>query len=89
MPKRSADLAAFTVTKPQAVLPSLAVEEAGAEREHQPEGRRTLIKKSLQMTPEAARQLLMLKAETGKKEHELLSEALNLLFKKNGKPQLA
>jgi hypothetical protein len=31
----------------------------------------------------------MLKAETGKKENELLSEALNLLFKKHGKAQLA
>jgi hypothetical protein len=83
MAKRSADLSAFTV-KPQAV--PHAVEETGPLPE---EGRRTLIKKSLQVTPEAARQLLMLKAETGKKENELLSEALNLLFKKHGKAQLA
>ena len=84
MAKRSADLSAFTVTKPQA-LPALAVEE----KEQPQQGSRRLIKKSLQMTPEAARQLLMLKAETGKKENELLSEALNLLFKKHGKAQLA
>ena len=83
MSKRIADLSAFTVTKPQAV--PIAVAETGS----LPEGRRTLIKKSLQVTPEAARQLLMLKAETGKKENELLSEALNLLFKKHGKAQLA
>ena len=85
MAKRSADLSAFTVTKPQA-LPTLAVEE---KEQPQKQGSRRLIKKSLQVTPEAARQLLMLKAETGKKENELLAEALNLLFKKHGKAQLA
>ena len=40
------------------------------------------------MTPEAARAFDILRAETGKKSYELAGEALNLLFKKHGKPEV-
>jgi hypothetical protein len=82
MTKRSADITSFAIQKPHAPLP--------AERQEKPKPQtRTLIKKSMQVTPEAARQLAMLKAESGRKESELVAEALNLLFSKHDKPQLA
>ena len=84
MAKRSADLGAFVVPKTPPALPEEI--EAGKRR---PEAVRPLEKKNLQMTPEAIRELAILKAETGRQERELLSEALNLLFKKHGKPQVA
>lgn len=85
MVKRSADLETFVVPKTSPVLPA----DIGGEAGSRSEAGRALEKKNLQMTPEAIRELAILKAETGRKESELLSEALNLLFKKHGKPQLA
>ena len=54
----------------------------------------TLITKGFRVKPEAARQFDMLKAEisgeNGKeKGPALIAEALNLLFKKHGKPPVA
>lgn len=86
MAKRSADLGAFVVPK---IPPALPEEIGGEAGERRPRAGRTLEKKNLQMTPEAIRELAILKAETGRQERELLSEALNLLFKKHGKPQVA
>lgn len=86
MGKRPADLSAFAIPKPPAALPA---DIDGGDAESSREGGRRLEKKSLQMTPEAIRELAILQAEIGKKQHELLAEALNLLFKKYDKPQLA
>jgi hypothetical protein len=82
MAKR-ADLSAFVVPKPGAVAPVAAPpvpEEKGRER-----GFKT---KTFELTPEAAREFELLRAETGKKSYQLISEALNLLFQKYQHPQV-
>ncbi len=51
-----------------------------------------MITKGFQVTPEAAQQFDMLKAEMGPgggKGPELIAEALNMLFEKYGKPPVA
>lgn len=47
------------------------------------------IKKGLQLRPEANQQFEILKAELGTSGKKLMAEALNLLFKKHGKPEVA
>lgn len=45
--------------------------------------------KGFKIVPEAAQQFEILKAELGVKGQDLIAEALNLLFKKHGKPPIA
>ncbi len=45
--------------------------------------------KGFRIRTEAAKQLSMLKIETDTDEQDLVAEALNLLFKKYGKPPIA
>ncbi len=78
MAKR-ADLSAFQVRKP-AAEPSSAPKRA--KRDHK------LKTKAFELKPEAARQFEILKAETGKTGIVLIAEAMNMLFKQYGKPQL-
>lgn len=46
-------------------------------------------KKTFELLPDAGREFEILKAETGKTGIELLAEAMNLLFRKYGKPPVA
>ena len=89
MAKKAADLSRFQVNveKPQAT-------EAPAPRKgKQPATAAPLITKGFRIKPNAARQFDVLKAEVsgnGKdKGPALIAEALNLLFKKYGKPPVA
>jgi len=89
MPKKAADLSQFQVNveKPPA-------EETPAPRKRgRGEPSAPLITKGFRLKPEAARQFDMLKAEVsgnGKdKGPALIAEALNLLFKKYGKPPVS
>ena len=45
--------------------------------------------KAFRIRTEAVRELALLKAETGGTEQGLIDEALNLLFKEYGRPQVA
>jgi hypothetical protein len=91
MAKKPADLSRFQVNveTPQA-------EKAPAPRKGKtaaPALATPLVTKGFRVKPEAARQFDMLKAEVsgnGKdKGPALIAEALNLLFKKHGKPPVA
>ena len=90
MAKRAADLSQFQVNieKP----PEQVTRPAPKKAKHTPAA--SLITKGFRVKPEAARQFDMLKAEisgeNGKdKGPALIAEALNLLFKKHGKPPVA
>jgi hypothetical protein len=89
MAKKAADLSRFQVNveKPTA-------EEAPTSRKRERQAASApLITKGFRIKPEAARQFDVLKAEVtgnGKdKGPALIAEALNLLFKKHGKPPVA
>lgn len=79
---KPADLSQFQVKKsgtgpePDSPLPKRA--KPGDERKL----------KGFRIRTEAAKQLAMLKIETDTAEQDLVAEALNLLFKKYGKPQI-
>ena len=45
--------------------------------------------KGFRIRTDAAKQLSMLKIETGKDEQDLVADALNLLFERHGKPPIA
>jgi hypothetical protein len=89
MAKKPADLSRFQVNveKPRE-------EKASSPRKSKPEVPASpLMTKGFRIKPEAARQFDMLKAEVsgnGKdKGPALIAEALNMLFKKHGKPPVA
>ena len=91
MPKKPADLSRFQVNTetPQAAkVPAPRKGKTAAPAVATP-----LVTKGFRVKPEAARQFDMLKAEVsgnGKdKGPALIAEALNLLFKKYGKPTVA
>ncbi len=81
---KAADLRKFQVKRgglaptPASESPELALEQKAR-----------YIKKGIQVTPEANQQFEILKAELGKSGQKLIAEALNLLFKEHGKPQMA
>jgi len=96
---KSADLSQFQVKKPSAApeaespppkrakpkaarggdMPKLKAASGGEARKL----------KGFRIKREAAKQLAILKIETDTDEQDLVAEALNLLFKKYGKPQIA
>jgi hypothetical protein len=89
MAKKAADLSRFQVNieKPP------AEETASVRKKGRGAPAASLLTKGFRIKPEAARQFDMLKAEVsghGKdKGPALIAEALNLLFKKYGKPPVA
>jgi hypothetical protein len=88
---KAADLAQFQVNVEK---PSLAEDTTPPRRAESGASDTRLITKGFRLKPEAARQFDMLKAEVsgrnGKdKGPALIAEALNLLFKKYGKPPVA
>ena len=90
MARKAADLSQFQVNieKP----PEKVTRPAPKKAKHTPSA--PLITKGFRLKPEAARQFHMLKAEIGgengkDKGPALIAEALNLLFKKHGKPPVA
>ena len=87
---KAADLSRFQVNveKPPAEEPALSPQR------QRPKASVPLITKGFRVKPEAARQFDLLKVEvegvSGKdKGPALIAEALNLLFAKYGKPQVA
>jgi hypothetical protein len=91
MPKKPADLSRFQVN-----VETPQVDKAPTPRKGKtaaPAVATPLVTKGFRVKPEAARQFDMLKAEVsgnGKdKGPALIAEALNLLFKKYGKPPVA
>jgi hypothetical protein len=91
MAKKAADLSRFQVN-----VEKPPVQEAPTPRKKAPQASTAsapLITKGFRIKPEAARQFDMLKAEVsgnGKdKGPALIAEALNLLFKKHGKPPIS
>jgi hypothetical protein len=89
---KAADLSKFQVNTEK----SIASEEATppVSRRERPKATVPLITKGFRLKPEAARQFDLLKVEVegthGKdKGPALIAEALNLLFAKYGKPQVA
>ncbi len=88
MPKP--DLSAFSVKKP--IPRAQPAEEKPAPKAVAPKPAkipRTRKTKAFELTPEAVREFEILRAETGKKSYELAAEAMNLLFKKYKKPEVA
>lgn len=86
MAKKKADLSAFQVNK-KPVPKAPRSPETEAEK-----AKRRLITKAFMVTPEAAQQFDILRAELGPgqgKGPALIAEALNLLFEKYGKPPIA
>lgn len=82
MAKKAADLSQFQVRKPKpAPEPTKA-----APQEAQSEKR---VQKGFRIRAEAARELGLLKLDTGRTEQDLVAEALNLLFEKYKRPQVA
>ena len=81
---KSADLSRFMVPKPSATAlkPTKAAPVTSRRG-----GDRKL--KGFRLRKEAAKQLAMLKIETGKDEQDLLAEAVNLLFLQYGKAPIA
>jgi len=85
MPK-AGDLASFNVKKP---TPSAQLTSDTNDKHPS-----KLITKGFRVTPEAAHQFEMLRSELGRSHPKemgprLISEALNLLFQKHGKPPIA
>ena len=89
MAKKAADLSRFQVNVEKPMGEEDALPHKGAKSSSSP----PLITKGFRIKPEAARQFDVLKAEVtgnGKdKGPALIAEALNLLFKKYGKPPVA
>ena len=89
MAKKAADLSRFQVN----VEKPIEAEDAMPRNRAKGSASTPLITKGFRIKPEAARQFDVLKAEVtgnGKdKGPALIAEALNLLFKKYGKPPLA
>lgn len=87
---RKPSLATFRVNPP-------TTEQADQPPQQQPSnsengksrGSRPFKTKAFELRPEAAHEFEILRAETGKKSYELAAEALNLLFAKYKKPQVA
>jgi hypothetical protein len=90
MARKAADLSDFQVN-----IEGPPKEVTGpAQKKSRPAPTPSLITKGFRVKPEAARQFDMLKAEIGgengkDKGPALIAEALNLLFKKHGKPPVA
>jgi hypothetical protein len=90
MARKAADLSQFQVNIERP--PEEAPRRGQKKIKHTPAP--ALITKGFRVKPEAARQFDMLKAESGgengkDKGPALIAEALNLLFKKHGKPPIA
>ncbi len=88
MAKNTADLSDFQVNRTHTPEPKTKHDNKKLSKDDKPE----LVLKGFHITPEAARQFDILKAEIGDgryKGTELIAEALNLLFKKYKKPELA
>ena len=89
MAKKAADLSRFQVN----VEKPISEEETIPHKKANGSTSSSLITKGFRIKPEAARQFDVLKAEVtgnGKdKGPTLIAEALNLLFKKYGKPPVA
>lgn len=82
MPKKAADLAQFQVRKPEP--------RAGTAREEAtPEAEAPRVQKGFRIRRDAARELGQLKLDLGRSEQDLVAEALNLLFEKYNRPQIA
>lgn len=84
MPPKKTSLAELRVNAPTApsVAPVAPLPAATA-------AARPYKKKTFEILPVADREFEILRAETGKTGIELAAEALNLLFQKYGKPQVA
>lgn len=82
---RKPSLADFQVKPSDA--PSSSRTRAAVKRKPAPPAR-NFVTKTFELTPEAAREFDILRAEVGVKSYQLAGEALNLLFKKHGKPQV-
>lgn len=86
---KAADLSKFQVNVDQPATPPASVRKPKKTAEAK------LITRGFRVTPEAARQFDLLKAEleiegnNKNKGPALVAEALNLLFKKYGKPPIA
>ena len=83
---KSADLSQFQVRKPGAYSEPDTPAKKPRRRKSTTEDRKL---KGFRIRKEAAKQLAMLKIETGKDEQDLVAEALNLLFKQYKRPQIA
>jgi hypothetical protein len=83
MPPKKTSLAELRVNAPASpsVAPVAPLPAATAARPYK--------KKTFEILPVADREFEILRAETGKTGIELAAEALNLLFQKYGKPQVA
>lgn len=90
MAKKAADLSRFQVNIERPSTEEMPAPRPGKKRKT---ASTPLVTKGFRIKPEAARQFDMLKAEVpgnGKdKGPVLIAEALNLLFKKHGKPPVA
>ncbi len=86
MPAKKPNLSAFRVTPPRTSSPR---EGNPAQIEPPKPKRRPFKTKAFELRPEAIQEFEVLRAETGKKSYELAAEALNLLFAKYERPQIA
>ena len=85
---KSADLSQFQVKKPSAAPEAESPPPKRAKPKAAKGGEARKLK-GFRIKTEAAKQLAILKIETDTDEQDLIAEALNLLFKKYGKPQIA
>jgi hypothetical protein len=91
MANKPSDISAFTVLKPGQKQSIAAAAPAEFPIKKEPS---KLKKAGFLVTPEALQQFTILKAEQGRDDPKnigpaLIAEALNLLFKKYGKPPIA
>lgn len=95
MAKKKADLASFKVKSATpmpvpAPKPEINEVKTGAETDlSRAERELTLKRKTFEIHPDAIREFEILRAARGLKSYELVAEALNLLFEKHGRPQVA
>ena len=86
---KPADLSQFQVTKPPASLDQTAPAPSTTATPKSAPAIPERKQKGFRIRTDAAKQLAMLKIETGKDEQDLVADALNMLFERHGKPPIA
>lgn len=92
MAKKKPDLAAFQVKAATSDPLPTAIREVPNAQEtvyDRAERERTLKRKTFEVHPDAIREFEILRAARGLKSYEQMAEALNLLFEKYDRPQVA
>jgi hypothetical protein len=90
-PKRAHFSTAFTADKPKLAVPESGSTSAAQSESSNPQQKSRINKVQIPVyvSPDVRVQLKILSAELGRTQEDLLREAINDLFQKNGKPSIA